>query len=111
MMRFLIPFGILVAILKSSWLKGVVGEIIVNLLAKWSLDKKKYHLLKNVTLPTIDGTTQIDHIIVSIYGVFVVETKNMRVGFLATPNRRYGPKKYTGIPKSFKTRCTKTIST
>jgi restriction system protein len=31
-----------------------------------------------VTLPTEDGTTQIDHIIVSRYGVFVIETKNMK---------------------------------
>ena len=30
-----------------------------------------------MTLPTEDGTTQIDHIIVSKYGIFVVETKNM----------------------------------
>ncbi|CCK80600.1 putative nuclease [Desulfobacula toluolica Tol2] len=35
-------------------------------------------MIKNVTLPTEDGTTQIDHIIVSKYGIFVVETKNMK---------------------------------
>jgi restriction system protein len=35
-------------------------------------------VLRNVTLPTADGTTQIDHIIVSEYGVFVIETKNMK---------------------------------
>ena len=29
-------------------------------------------------LPTEDGSTQIDHIIVSQYGIFVVETKNMK---------------------------------
>jgi hypothetical protein len=42
------------------------------------LDKHVYRLIKNVTLPTENGTTQIDHIIVSKYGVFVVETKNMK---------------------------------
>ena len=35
---------------------------------------RRYH---NVTLPTASGTTQIDHIFVSVFGVFVVETKNM----------------------------------
>jgi hypothetical protein len=40
------------------------------------LDKNSYHSIHNVTLPTGDGTTQIDHIIVSPYGIFVVETKN-----------------------------------
>lgn len=73
---------ILVALLSiifaSPWGKGVMGEFIVNLLAKLMLSKKKYHLIKNVTLPTEDGTTQIDHVIVSIYGVFVVETKNIK---------------------------------
>jgi restriction system protein len=88
MLWVLIPFAILLAILKSSWFKGVVGEFIVNLLAKWMLDKKKYHLLKNVTLPTKDGTTQIDHIIVSIYGVFVVETKNMKGWIFGSPNQK-----------------------
>ena len=34
-------------------------------------------MFHDVTLPAGNGTTQIDHIIVSIYGVFVLETKNM----------------------------------
>lgn len=75
---YLIPFVILVTVIKTPWFKGVIGEFIVNLSAKLFLDKEKYHLIKNVTLPTEDGTTQIDHIIVSKYGVFVVETKNMK---------------------------------
>ena len=75
---FLIPILIIISVLRSSWFKGVAGEFIVNRLAKLFLSKDKYHLLKNVTLPTEDGTTQIDHIIVSKFGVFVVETKNMK---------------------------------
>ena len=35
---------------------------------------RRYH---DVTLPTVNGTTQIDHVFVSVFGVFVVETKNM----------------------------------
>ncbi len=77
---YLIPLVIFAYILKSPWFKspwfkGVAGEFIVNFSAKLMLDKEKYHLIKNVTLPTEDGSTQIDHIIVSIYGIFVVETK------------------------------------
>ncbi|MBL4760831.1 MAG: NERD domain-containing protein [Mariprofundaceae bacterium] len=78
MLYYLIPIIVLIALLKSSWFKGVLGEFIVNILAKMMLDKNDYHLIKNVTLPTPDGTTQIDHIIVSKYGVFVIETKNMK---------------------------------
>jgi len=85
---YLIPIGFLVAILKSPWLKGIMGEFIVNLSANLFLNKDKYHLLKNITLPTEDGTTQIDHIIVSIYGVFVVETKNMKGWIFGSTNQR-----------------------
>lgn len=75
---YLIPFFIIITFLKSAYFKGVMGEFFVNLTAKICLDKAKYHLLKNITLPTEGGTTQIDHIIVSKYGIFVVETKNMK---------------------------------
>jgi hypothetical protein len=69
--------------------------------------------VKNVTLPTEDGgTTQIDHIIVSTYGVFVVETKKIsKVGFLAVNIKKYGRNKSTNIKVNFKTHCIKTIST
>jgi len=73
---FLIP--IVIAFFKTPFFKGFIGEVIINVASTLYLDKKKYHLIKNVTLPTEDGTTQIDHIIVSKYGIFVVETKNMK---------------------------------
>lgn len=75
---YLIPFGLLIVFLKSAFFKGIIGEAIVNFATKIFLDKKIYFLLKNITLPTENGTTQIDHIIVSKYGIFVVETKNMK---------------------------------
>jgi len=75
---WVIPIVIVVAIYKTPWFKGAFGEFIVNVAAKLMLYKDEYHLIKDVTLPTPDGTTQIDHIIVSVYGVFVVETKNMK---------------------------------
>jgi len=73
-----IPLLIFVALFKSARFKGFVGEAMVNLAALLFLDKNDYHLIKNVTIPTEDSTTQIDHIIVSRFGVFVVETKNMK---------------------------------
>lgn len=67
-----------IRLLNTSWGKGVIGEFLVNLGLKLKLDGKKYLLLKNVTLPTEDGSTQIDHIVVSQFGVFVIETKNRK---------------------------------
>ena len=69
---------ILFSIFKTPWFKGVLGEFFVNKSASFQLDPKVYHLIKNVTLPTEDGSTQIDHVFVSPFGVFVVETKNMK---------------------------------
>lgn len=38
----------------------------------------EYFILDDVVLPTNRGTTQIDHIVVSKYGLFAIETKNYR---------------------------------
>ena len=73
----LVPLAILAGFIKSPWWKGKVGEWQVNTAAKLLLKSGDYILLKDVTLPVSETeTTQIDHIIVSRYGVFVVETKN-----------------------------------
>ncbi|WP_029789817.1 MULTISPECIES: NERD domain-containing protein [Vibrio] len=74
---YLVPLLLIVSVFKRRWLKGVFGEFLVNrLLSK--LPESDYTLIKDVTLPTSDGTTQVDHIVVSKYGIFVVETKNMK---------------------------------
>ncbi len=61
----------------KSFLKGLSGELQSTLAQKVFLDRNVYHDINNVTLPTANGTTQIDHVIVSRFGIFVVETKNM----------------------------------
>ncbi|WP_296236671.1 nuclease-related domain-containing protein [Psychrobacter sp. UBA5136] len=64
--------------LMSSF-KGIVGETVINVAMWLKLDKDIYHRLNNVTLPLADGgSTQIDHVIVSVYGIFVIETKNYK---------------------------------
>ena len=35
-----------------------------------------YHILDNILLQTKKGSTQLDHVIVSPFGIFVIETKN-----------------------------------
>lgn len=77
-MGYILPVLVIITIIKTSWFKGKVGEFWINIHVKMRLDDKVYRLIKNVTLPTDDGSTQIDHILVSVYGVFVIETKNMK---------------------------------
>lgn len=90
---YLIPLVLLAGLVKSSWFKGVFGEFLVNLRLKLFLPKEKYHLIKNITLPTEGGTTQIDHIVVSKYGVFVIETKNMKGWIFGSANQKYWTQK------------------
>jgi len=58
--------------------KGWVGEMQGTLAAKIRLDSEVYRSINNVTISTTNGTTQIDHVIVSKYGIFVIETKNIK---------------------------------
>ncbi|MBE0437284.1 MAG: NERD domain-containing protein [Methylomicrobium sp.] len=85
---WLILLLFLLVFLKSPFMKGFLGEFLVNLAAKFFLDKNIYRLFKNVTLPTEEGTTQIDHVIVSRYGVFVIETKNMKGWIFGSPQQK-----------------------
>lgn len=56
--------------------KGTRGERTVATRLRQGLPEE-YIILNDVYLPLADGTTtQIDHIVVSQYGIFVVETKN-----------------------------------
>lgn len=75
--RWFIPPILLIGLLNSAWCRGHLGELRIRLSARWHLDKQTYRSMHNVTLNTIDGTTQIDHVFISPYGIFVVETKNI----------------------------------
>ena len=90
---YLLPIVIIIAFFRTPIGKGIIGEFLVNSSAKLKLDKNKYHIIKDVTLPTEDGTTQIDHIIVSKYGIFVVETKNMKGWIFGNEKQKYWTQK------------------
>jgi len=42
-----------------------------------SLSSKTYERVHDLIIPSQNGTTQIDHLIISPYGLFIVETKNL----------------------------------
>ena len=56
---------------------GRAGEQMVASWMKRELPASIYRSFHDLMLPAPDGMTQIDHVFVSRFGVFVVETKNM----------------------------------
>lgn len=72
---FLWLIVILIPIIQKKVI-GFFGEFWVKLELKKL--KKDYKVLNNVIVRTIDNSThQIDHIVVSKYGIFVIETKQI----------------------------------
>jgi len=63
---------------KASQLKGWFGEEMVNRAISGALDQTIYRSFHNVIIPDYYGMTQIDHTIISPYGIFVIETKNIK---------------------------------
>lgn len=59
-------------------IKGKIGEGLNALLLKF-LDRELYLVINDVYVPAANGkTSQIDHVVVSSYGIFVIETKNYK---------------------------------
>jgi hypothetical protein len=92
----LVPIGLLIIVgafagkgLTYAEIIGKSGESLVNKALCKGLDENDYAVLHNVTLPSLDGTTQIDHIVLSQYGVWVIETKNMSGWIFGEPNAQY----------------------
>ena len=54
------------------------GESLVSHAIQAKFGSSNYHLLNHITLKLKDGTTQVDHILVSRFGVFVIETKDYK---------------------------------
>jgi hypothetical protein len=54
------------------------GEVLLSRVLLKTFCSPDYHLMNHITLQMKDGTTQIDHILVSRFGVFVIETKDYK---------------------------------
>lgn len=69
-------------------IKGVIGEKTTASIL-YLLDKSKYKVINNIVLDAAGKTTQIDHIVISDFGVFVIETKNYKGWILGGENSEY----------------------
>jgi hypothetical protein len=81
---------VLSAILKTRWFKGWLGEWLVNRTLAKIVDKNTETSFRfnDVLLATPDGTTQIDHVLLTNKGLFVIETKNMKGWIFGSANQK-----------------------
>jgi len=68
-------------------LRGWVGEKKTTFNMWLSLNAKVYRRFHDVIIPARNGTTQIDHLLVSPYGLFIVETKNIKGWIFGSENQ------------------------
>ena len=61
---------------RFGWAFQNKGERFVAQSLQEHFSSPEFHLFNHVTLNTPEGTTQVDHILVSRFGVFVIETKD-----------------------------------
>ncbi|WP_286971866.1 NERD domain-containing protein [Flavobacterium sp. UBA4854] len=83
----------------KSKIKGIIGEKKVSLIL-YFFDKSDYKVINNVVLKTGAITTQIDHIVISSFGVFVIETKNYKGWIVGYENSKY----WTQVIYKYKTK-------
>jgi hypothetical protein len=83
-------FGLLIgySIRNSILIHQNTGEASVCNFIVSNFKSPAFHLLNNITLPFQDGTTQVDHILVSTKGIFVIETKHYKGWIFADENSR-----------------------
>lgn len=58
-----------------AFFRGKKGELNVNLRLQL-LPSEEYKVINNLLISSHGHTSQIDHVVVSEYGIFVIETKN-----------------------------------
>lgn len=92
--------AIFILILRSPRSRGRRGEASVRQRLQL-LPKEKYHVLNDIVLKTSNGLAQIDHVVVSEYGVFVIETKNYSGWIFGSETNPYWTQNIYGKKTSF----------
>lgn len=86
--------------IKMPVIKGKIGEKSVSITLS-VLPKDEYIILNDLMLRDGSRTTQIDHIVISVHGIFVIETKNYKGWIFGNSNRDYWTQNIWGNKYSF----------
>jgi len=88
LLLLLIAVAFLIYRIAKSKIKGPVGELAVSLILS-RLNNTEYKILNNIVLERNGITSQIDHLVISKFGVFVIETKNFKGWITGGENSEY----------------------
>jgi hypothetical protein len=75
---WIVPLVLLIVFLASPRFRGDIAETRVRRLLAAGLEKSRYTILNDVIIPSSGGTVHIDHLVVSRFGVFVIESQYAR---------------------------------
>lgn len=83
------------ALIKGRWGEKRISSKLFSL-------SNEYHLFNNVYIEVEGRSVQIDHVIISQYGVFVIETKNFTGWIFGTDQAEYWTKNVYGTKFQFR---------
>ncbi len=85
---FILAFVAFICLLRFLPSKGKAGEMrVAKILSK--LPEEEYRVINNLLIKQGNKTTQIDHVVISEYRIFVIETKHYRGWIYGDANREY----------------------
>jgi hypothetical protein len=73
-LSWIAPLALLIAFLSSPRFRGDIAESRVRRLLAAGLQRNLYTVFNDLVVPSGGGTTTIDHVIVSRFGIFVIES-------------------------------------
>lgn len=90
MFLFIIIIFVGLVILHYNWptIKGKMGEKSVSTLLSF-LPKDEYIILNDMMFKNGSHSTQIDHIVISTHGIFIIETKNYKGWIFGNSDKYY----------------------
>jgi hypothetical protein len=75
---WIVPLLLLIFFLASPRFRGDIAETRVRRLLASGLERNLYTVFNDVVLPSGGGTVQVDHLVVSRFGIFVIESCYVR---------------------------------
>ncbi|MFC1719699.1 nuclease-related domain-containing protein [Pseudomonadota bacterium] len=75
---WIVPLVLLIAYLSSPRFRGDIAQTRIRRLLATGLEKSRYTVFNDIDLPSGGGTTHIDHLVVSRFGIFVIASQFVR---------------------------------